>query len=193
MKKILLLVAAIVLTIPATSLAQTANEGVAVWYEGELNVGYGFGGTFSLSGVSGNATYGRPFIETVHGARITPYAFVGAGLGVQYATDTEWQTAVMPVFLNLKGLYPVTKDFAPYLSVDLGYSVGLSSTGYIFSENECTLKGGFYASCGIGLSYKRLNFGLGLQHQGMKIEDLYSDIGIHASVNSFFLKIGVKF
>ena len=196
MKRLFLAIAALLLA-PAVSFAQqngkNTNSGVEIWYEGELNVGYGFGGTLSMSGISGDADYGRPFVETVHGVRITPYAFVGGGLGIQYATDKAWKTAMMPIFLNVKGLYPVTKNLAPYVSVDLGYSACLTSSSGELDEMGLDIKGGFYASCGVGLTYKRLNFGLGLQHQGGKLADKETGVGVNASVNSFFLKVGIKF
>lgn len=188
MKKFFLLVAAAVLMAPAASFAQkmtatninrektyqTTQHSVDIWYEGELNVGYGFNGKMDGEKVK----YGRPFVETVHGVRITKYAFVGAGLGFQYATNKELKTGVMPIFIDLKGYYPVSENLAPYVAIDLGYSAVLTSE---FED----LKGGMYASYGLGLNYKRLNFGLGLQHQGFKDFD--------KGINSFFLKVGIKF
>ncbi len=170
---------------------QTNSHKVDIWYEGELNVGYGMGGTAKVDGESEDAHYGRPFIETVHGVRITQYAFVGAGVGFQYACDEQWKVGMMPVFLDLKGYYPVNDNFAPYVAIDLGFSSGVVGTKDFADEGE-DLKGGFYASYGIGLNYKRLNFGLGWQHQGMK-EEYEGESGDSFSVNSFFVKVGLKF
>ncbi len=198
MKKLLIMTVVAIFAAPMVSQAQkttvtrvnrektyqTNSHKVDIWYEGELNVGYGMGGTSKFDGESMDAHYGRPFIETVHGVRITQYAFVGAGVGFQYACDEQWTVGMMPVFLDLKGYYPVNDDFAPYVAIDLGFSFGVAETKNFADGGD--LKGGFYASYGIGLNYKRLNFGLGWQHQGMKIEDSFS-------VNSFFVKVGLKF
>lgn len=72
---------------------QTSSHNVDIWYEGELNIGYGTGGTLKADGESEDAKYTRPFIETVHGVRITPYAFAGLGIGFQYAYDKTGRSA----------------------------------------------------------------------------------------------------
>jgi len=227
MKKILLLAAVAVLAAPAASFAQkttvtrvnrekayrTSSRSVDIWYEGELNIGYGTGRLPDQDiPLDTEGGYARPLIETVHGVRITKYAFIGLGLGFQYAYD--WDLCMMPVFVNLKGYYPVTKHLAPYISVDLGVSSKLAGGTKSVRENldpvtcykDINLKGGFYASCGVGLNYKRLNFGLGWQHQSMKNEyteeiknvngnsygrTYYGEDGF--GVNSFFVKVGLKF
>lgn len=206
MKKLFIMTAVAIFAAPVVSQAQkttvtrvnrektyqTSSHKVDIWYEGELNVGYGMGGTIKADGESADAKYGRPFIETVHGVRITEYAFAGVGVGFQYACDKQWKVGMMPVFLDLKGYYPVTEHFAPYVAIDLGFSSGVVGTKDFADEEGMDLKGGFYASYGIGLNYKRLNFGLGWQHQGMKFKyEGESSDGF--SVNSFFVKVGLKF
>lgn len=190
---------------------KTSTHSVDIWYQGELNVGFATGGklTWKDGGDSEKTNYSRPFISTIHGARITQYGFVGLGVGVQYAygkmdpeyDDTSnWETLMIPVFLNLKGYYPVTEELAPYISISLGSSIcatssyGGSSSGY-GSSWKTKLKGGFYGEYGIGLNYRQFNFGLGLQHQSMKFSETYDGRtdDEKASVNSFFVKVGLKF
>lgn len=206
MKKLILFAVAAIVAMPLASFAQkttvtrvnreknytTSTRSVDIWYEGELNIGYGMGGTLKEDGESADAKYARPFIETVHGVRITKYAFAGLGVGFNYAYNDEWKVGMMPVFLNLKGYYPVTETFAPYVSFDFGFSSGLIGTKDFGGEDGLDLKGGFYASYGVGLNYKRLNFGLGWQHQGMKFK-YDGESSDSFSVNSFFVKIGLKF
>lgn len=155
-------------------------------YQGELNFGYGLGGNVKVDGEKYDAKFSRAFIETVHGMRINEYAFAGLGFGFQYAYDDENFNAegigMIPLFLDLKGYYPVTDSFAPYVAIDLGYGLP------VIGADDGDLKGGFYASYGIGLNYKKLNFGLGWQHQGFKYGD-----GEGFGVNSFFVKIGLNF
>ena len=183
MKKLCLLAMAVVFAVSAHAQLITSTTTVSerkiqrektnvnVWYQGEVNFGYGLAGSISYNGESADAEFSRVFIETIHGARITKYAFVGLGTGVQYALDYE--EAIIPVFLDLKGYYPVSDDFAPYVAFDLGYGIGTSD-----------FDGGFYGSFGAGLNYRKLNFGLGYQMQG---------IGEGAKLGSFFLKVGLKF
>lgn len=144
MKKIMLLLAAALAVAPAASFAQkmtvtninrektyqTSTHNVDIWYEGELNLGFATGGKLKWDdGEKDKTNYSRPFISTIHGTRITKYGFVGVGVGVQYAfgkmdpdydESDKWNTLMIPVFLNLKGYYPVTEDFAPYISISLG-------------------------------------------------------------------------
>jgi len=181
----------------------------SVWYQGELNFGFATGGKLNFDGEKDNTNYSRPFLETIHGVRIAKYGFVGAGVGIQYAFgkmnpdseyDDKWKTLMIPMFVNLKGYYPVTDDFAPYISISLGGSI-CATSGYDNSWNEHystveqKLKGGFYGEYGVGFNYKKLNFGLGLQHQSMKFTDSYDGDTDEekASVNSFFVKVGLKF
>lgn len=228
MKKIYILLLVAAMIVPAMSSAQkmtvtniskektykTSPHDIDVWYQGELNIGYAVSGKIQLTDEDGDmekfkSDYSRPLIETIHGVRITKYGFVGVGAAVQYAfgkldadeEDSEkWNTMMIPLFLNLKGYYPVTDDFAPYISLSFGSSIcamsGLdeskSGMGYSY---DYKLKGGFYGEYGIGFNYKRLNFGLGLQHQTMKLvytKGSYSDEEKWSS-NSFYVKVGLTF
>ena len=225
MKKTFILLLAALCAVPVVTFAQkttvtrvnrektykTSTHSVDIWYQGELNVGFATGGklTWKDGGDSEKTNYSRPFISTIHGARITQYGFVGLGVGVQYAygkmdpeyDDTSnWETLMIPVFLNLKGYYPVTEELAPYISISLGSGIcatssyGGSGSGY-GSSWKTKLKGGFYGEYGIGLNYRQFNFGLGLQHQSMKFSETYDGRtdDEKASVNSFFVKVGLKF
>lgn len=228
MKKFIFIVAVALMFMPFESFAQkttitrisrektykTSTRNIDVWYQGELNIGYAVNGKIKLTDEDGDmekfkSDYSRPLIETIHGVRITKYGFVGVGAAVQYAfgkldadeDDSEkWNTMMIPLFVNLKGYYPVTDDFAPYISLSFGSSIcamsGLneskSGMGYSY---DYKLKGGFYGEYGIGFNYKRLNFGLGLQHQTMKLvytSSNYSDEEKWSS-NSFYVKVGLTF
>lgn len=86
MKKIMLLLAAALAVAPAASFAQkmtvtninrektyqTSTHNVDIWYEGELNLGFATGGKLKWDdGEKDKTNYSRPFISTIHGARIT--------------------------------------------------------------------------------------------------------------------------
>lgn len=212
MKKMLFLVAAVLLSAPTATFAQkttvtrvnrektyqTSSRDLNIWYQGELNFGYGLGGKLKYKGESEDAKFSRAFIETIHGVRVTQYAFAGMGVGFQYAYDSKNLVAfddggvgMIPIFLDLKGYYPVSEKFAPYVAIDLGYGLPVVGASDPDDPDE-KLKGGFYASYGIGLNYKKLNFGLGWQHQGFHYED-EGEKGDNFSINSFYVKIGVKF
>lgn len=164
-------------SVSSVSSAQKSKKGpkTGLHYQGELNFGYGLAGKLKEEGYDEkfDANYSRVFFETVNGVRINPYVFAGVGVGVQYSFD--WENVTLPVFAALRGYYPVTDRFAPYVAVDLGYSPMLNSSGS---------DGGFYAAYGLGLTFGKLNFGFGWQHQTIDDE---------VKVNSFVVKFGLKF
>lgn len=235
MKKLLfLLIACGLSVVPASTLAQKTTvtridrektyqrktKELKVWYQGELNLGFATGCKLRYNGKDEYHNYfAHPFLETIHGVRITRYAFFGLGAGAQYVLgkmkpnleDSEnWNTWMVPVFFNVKGYYPISEHFAPYLSVSVGNSFCVASNfnesdydvywnmysgSYQYTYWENKLKGGFFGECGIGLHYKLLNFELGLQHQTLKYEFGSGSQKNYDTkkFNSFFVKIGLKF
>lgn len=178
-----------------------------VRYQGELNFGYATGGKMNYKYDDGSTgeekiNFSRPFIETIHGVRfLNDYLFIGAGFGAQYMYG-KWNVLSIPIFANIKGYYPVSNNFAPYLSLSLGCSIFACSdwnkSGYssYYGSWEDQHKGGFYCDFGAGFNYKKFNFGFGLQHQGMKFVELYQgdvDEETKASITSFYVKVGFKF
>lgn len=228
MKKFLALALAALVAMPTVTMAQkttvqrvtrektyeTQKTDVSIWYQGELSFGFATGSnlTYKSEGVSSKqkTDLSRPFIETVHGVRITQYAFVGLGLGVQYAygkmnpdynESENWGALLMPIFVNLKGYYPVSDNFAPYVTVSLGGTASLTSNiddsgyEYYYGNWEEKLTGGFYSKVGLGLSYRKFMFDFGLMHQNMGFK--YTIDGTSekekASTNAFYVNLGFKF
>lgn len=232
-KTFFLLIACGLSAIPASTLAQKTTvtrigrektyqrktKEFKVWYQGELNLGFATGHKLRYNEEDEYRNYfAHPFLETIHGVRITRYAFVGLGASAQYILgkmnpslkDSEnWNTWLVPVFFNVKGYYPISEHVAPYLSVSVGNSFCAASNfnkseyhlywiNYFDSYRytwEDKLKGGFFGECGIGLYYKLLNFGLGWQHQTLKYESVRDSQKSYNTkkYDSFFIKIGLKF
>ena len=181
--------------------------------------------------------FSRPIFETIHGVEVGPYFFVGAGLGLQYycgklkefyylAEDAaeinetkpskRWNAVMLPIFADVKLMYPVNKDFTPFLNLGLGGTIGCYSSVNCTEVDSLTLsgvrysyeidqkaRGGFYCDFGAGIRYKLLNFSLGLQHQVVKLvlNDKISSLGetysekmvTKTAINSFYVKVGVNF
>ncbi len=154
-------------------------------YQGELNVGY--------------ETPMAIFLETIHGVRANKYFFVGAGIGAHVLTDDidlekgdnyiDYEGGFIPLFINLKGYYPVSDKFAPYINLSLGCDFAI--------DEESP---GFYCDFGLGFKYRKFNFGLGLYHHGLNthyyyaLYDGYYDYRsdkVHFGYDSFYLKIGL--
>lgn len=208
MKKILL---TFVAAICAVSISFAASP--VIKYAGEVNVGYAAGGKMRYENTATKSSLHRPFVETIHGVTITKYAFVGAGVGLQGyfgAVDTDipeekWDTLTLPLFVNLKGMYPL-KGVTPYISASFGGSVipysgqNVNATSEGIGGIKIRRTGGFYCDCGAGVKLlnDKINVGIGMQHQqmgtklvvtnGSSSETERSDDYTHGT--SFYVKVG---
>lgn len=176
----------------------------------------------------------RPLFETVHGIEIGPYFFVGAGVGLQYFCgkmkdvgsyfgddsvngNTRWNAVMLPIFADLKLMYPVNDNFTPFINLGLGGTVGchssINDSGEVSEdgvsiETKYRVKGGFYCDFGAGFRYRSLNLSLGMMHQKFGVaynytaegyEYGYGNVSVEAKSNnytkftSFYLKLGVNF
>ncbi len=209
-------------TVTERTYGKQKKELGKIRYQGELNIGFATGGKLknNLVNETADTNFSRPFLETVHGVRVGDYLFAGMGLGVQYAygdyltgvqvenydSVPSWNTAMMPIFLNLKGYYPVSERFAPYISLSLGATAVLASDlneSFYSTEwgesYESKLKGGFYCDFGVGFTARKFNFGFGLMHQSLKGSENYDDAydsehyEAKLSCTSFYVKVGLKF
>lgn len=184
---------------------------------------YNYEGTSHYYDYDMKTVLSRPLFETVHGVEIGPYFFVGAGVGLQYfcgkmkdageeffgdesvTGSTRWNALMLPIFADIKLMYPVNDKFTPFINLGLGGTIGLAS-----SVNESNIdytartKGGFYCDFGAGFRYKALNFSLGMMHQTFAV--VYEGSGWNewgepyewtdryfTKFASFYLKLGVNF
>lgn len=211
MKKFIILAVAAITAFPALTMAQkntsmqtnvvgfydTKTRNFDFWYQGDVMAGYAMRG-------SNETDFSRVFVETTHGLRLTKYAFVGAGIGVQYAygriyaeskDSKNWNTALIPIFANIKAYCPIDKNWAPYVSLSIGGSI-VAASGYnkihsIDKNSNYDPKnplGGGFCKLGIGLNYKSFAFDLGLMHQDLKHTDAN-----HDNHNSVYFGVGYKF
>ena len=121
----------------------------------------------------------------------------------------RWNAVMLPIFANLKFMYPVNDNFSPFLNLSLGGTVGCySSINYKVidpdadDEEVMKTRGGFYCDFGAGIRYKAFNFSLGLQHQAFAIGEryqsnddgyYYEDQTLSTKVNAFYVKVGFNF
>ena len=206
MKKIL---STLVIAVAAVSISFAASP--LINYSGEVNVGFATGNKLKYEDITTKSSLNRPFFETVHGVNITKFAFVGAGVGIQGYFGAEnkgtpkekWNTVTLPLFVNVKGMLPL-KSVKPYLSASFGgsvvpYSGQNISTEIVGVKAESKLAGGFYCDCGVGVKFKMLNVGIGMQHQqfGSKVivtEGAYTETerdDDYRRGTSFYLKVGL--
>lgn len=113
MKKLFLLWAALCLA--ATAWAQSAGK---VRYQGEVVAGFGMG--------SGDGETDWIELQTVHGIRIGPALFCGAGIGVSHFI--KYQDTYLPLFAQVKA-YVGRRNTKPFFAVDGGYAFFLGPIG----------------------------------------------------------------
>lgn len=166
----------------------------SVWYECEVNIGYGLNGVWVENGESYDSKFNRVIFETVHGVRITPYAFVGGGIALQYAyrdvKEFGLNAVVLPIFANIKGLIPVGGDvdgFTPYASLDLGYNLGIG--------RDDSYLNGLFGYFGLGFTVRHVNFAFGWEQRYFKYDDIWSVVPqtVKTKVGSLVFKLGARF
>lgn len=190
-----------------------------VKYSGDVNIGFATGSKIKaeyegMDARSLKSDFSRPIFSTTHGAQIYKYAFAGAGVGLQYMYGKmykyggadNWKNILIPIYINLKGMYPINEKLTPFVTLSLGYSVAIPTNSDIFfkytDEDESItskLNGGFHCEFGVGLRVKKFNFSLGLQHQRLNyIHEDKDKYGVDRDETryhntSFYFNIGVNF
>ena len=144
-----------------SSFAQTD-----VKYHAEVDLGYSTG--------VGEWCFERVNLHTVQGVKIGNNFSVGLGLGVDYYYDLE--EAFMPITVNAKGYLPVSNKVSPFISLDLGYGVGLSNSGSGFT---------YTPAIGVKLSKFKIQVGYNCQ----KI----TESGLSLNMGAIQLKLGFMF
>lgn len=151
-------------------------------YQGEVAFAYGVG----VGEASNIINTDRIAFETVHGVRINPYLFTGAGLGFNYFygllndyDDAEYiddTAGIIPLFVDVKGYYPCSKKISVYMLFDLGAAVGVS--GYAEGTE-------FYTSIGPGFTFgnakgaTRGDFSIRFQHMGTGLNAMLFRVGVN--------------
>ncbi|MDE6556299.1 MAG: hypothetical protein K2K55_04985 [Duncaniella sp.] len=125
MKKFLL-----TLILAFASVFNCMAQVMPVKYQGEIGFGYSIG--------VGTCATGRANVHTVQGAKIGDYFSAGVGTGLDYYH--ELSDLIIPVYLNMRGYYPLAKNFIPFVSLDLGYGIGVTKairghSGFVWSPS----------------------------------------------------------
>lgn len=137
----------------------SSNAQTNIKYNGEINLGYGIGvGDFSA---------GRVNLHTIQGVKIGDYFSTGVGVGFDYYHEGD--ELIVPIYLNLKGYYPINEKVSPFVSFDLGYGIG--------ATDDLSGLGGLYISPTVGIKYRHISFQLGYTCQRLQEEGVGIDFG----------------
>lgn len=144
-----------------------------VQYQGEVDLGYSFG--------VGKSASERVNLHTIQGIRVGKYFSAGIGTGFDFYYDFDDSSEmIVPVYLNLKGYYPLSAKVSPYISCDIGVGVGV--TGDV--DNNA----GLNISPAIGVVWGVFKAQVGYNLQ--KVNNL--DMGKPA-LSSVQVKVGIMF
>lgn len=105
----------------------------------ELHMGYherGYRGFFEISGVVGMTTdYGggdkAVSMSTSHGWQISPYAYLGVGVGFDRHLGERQDITFFPVFLDAR-MNILDTRISPYIGLRAGYSFGKNTGVYAY-------------------------------------------------------------
>lgn len=100
-------------------------------------------------------------IHTVHGLKLNKYLSTGIGVGLDFYNS--FLSAMMPVYIDVKGYLPINSRVTPFIALDLGYSIGLTE--------DLAGHGNLYISPTIGLKYKKFSYQIGYTGQRFSDED----------------------
>lgn len=100
-------------------------------------------------------------IHTVHGLKLNKYLSTGIGVGLDFYNS--FLSAMMPVYIDVKGYLPINIRVTPFIALDLGYSIGLTE--------DLAGHGNLYISPTIGLKYKKFSYQIGYTGQRFSDED----------------------
>ena len=180
MKKILFLVAFAAFT------ATTASAQWSLRYQGDVEVGYSIsvGKTAELAHTLLDTNFDRINIHTAHGVRFNEYLFAGLGTGIDIYRGGDLG---LPIYLALKGYWPVTAKVSPYLGLDLGGSIGLSE--YMGNGLLCVPQLG--VAFNVGQSGNAITFACGFTIQKWNYKEGILKVGYNT--NAVTLKVGFQF
>ena len=140
-------------------------------YVGELHLGYTT--TKKVNGYNTYTAYGS--FGTLQGCSINQYLEVS--LGVDAAMYTHYYRGqglrfAMLTYADMRGFYPVTEKFSPFINLALGGGFMVRPFG----------GGNFYCEFGPGIKYRKFNLSCGL-----------ANIGTGKGTSHFFVKTGLYF
>lgn len=152
MKKILLLLALVLVTGTPASAIYFEDEGIPEGYRGFADFSY------TLGVGDWGKNHDRLGIMTSHGCQIAPQFFAGVGVGFNYYFDGRDELCSLPVFAHFRSdILP--QEITPYVDLRVGYSFIDVEGVYVSPSVGCR----FELSDNIGL-----NIGVGYTMQQAK-------------------------
>ena len=123
-----------------------------------------------------------PTVNTIHGVRISDRIAVGAGVGTTF--DGWNYVAMLPIYANVKYIFPCKKRTRLFVSADIGYSALLYGVeDYAFS--------GLYFSPAVGLKKGKFKFQIGYTAQQWRYTFYHSGLPFISSAGH--IRFGMMF
>lgn len=174
-------------------IAKITRENTPATKKGEIKKGYR--GMVQGGYAVGKSAAGANHFEftLTNGYQFNPSFFLGGGVGVHGYADIE-KAAFIPIFLDFR-TYFTERPVAPFLNLNVGYSVFVCSSNSPFSGYG--FRGGLYLAPALGLRFKlkqsyaidALSLSLGYSLQQMYFAPLSGNLDLHSAS----LKFGIEF
>ncbi len=188
-----------------------------VTFCGEFNAGMMIGKTkYDDEKIDG--TMIAPVFTGTFGVKMNDYLFLGAGVGFKYMTQNwkeRWSlgdeyyaydkytisSIMLPLYVELKVLFPVNEIVYPFVMADFGYSVRLAGElkcdfdryeygdGHYTGTYKVDTKGGLYYKFGGGVTISDFIIALGYECQKFGVKDFDKDF----KSSGFFFSLGYAF
>lgn len=149
-----------------------AQSNLFAHYQGEVKLGHSFGvGTFAVD---------RFNLDVIQGVKCGEYFFTGVGVGLDYYYNykgVDNGEIAIPLFVDSKWYIPITKRFAPYIDMNLGYAFGITegvdgSSGLRWAlsmgakimrvQIQCGYVSQRISENGIGIDFNGIQLGIGI-------------------------------
>lgn len=153
MKKLLLLIASVMLSCIPASAIYFDDEGIPEGYRGFADFSY------TLGVGDWGKNHDRIGIMTSHGYQIAPQFFAGLGVGFNYYYDEHDEACSLPVFAHFRSDI-LEQEITPYVDLRVGYSFIDVKGVYINPSVGCRfeLSDNIGLNVGIGYTMQQVDF-----------------------------------
>ncbi len=149
-------------------------------YSAEVDLGYTLSVGSSIKNVGD-----RLSVSTTHGVLLNEKFLLGAGVAVDYFYQAE--EFMLPLFINVKGILPLSDKLKGFVSADVGYSFMLQGDDDYLVHVKDKYIGGIYLVPSVGIKYKKLKFQFGYSYLRFYENNIYN------SFSALQFKVGFMF
>lgn len=149
MKKLLLMIASVVLSCLPANAIYFDDDGIPEGYRGFADFSYTLG--------VGDWGFERVGLMTSHGCQIAPQFFAGLGVGFNYYYESHNEWCSLPVFAHFRSDL-LKQEITPYVDLRVGYSLLDVKGMYINPSVGCRFELSDDIGLNVGVGYTMQQF-----------------------------------